>query len=149
MSFFREQELTFDHVKSITRGMHALAKVDGLHERELSLIREFYDSCARAGDPSVDEIVSSGFDIAEAKRLFATRELALLFVKNMMLLAFADGTYGRDEDTSIRSWAKELGLGADDVTGLHEATKEFLLGSLAHVENVAALRDVAKKLDLT
>ncbi|MBI4819820.1 MAG: TerB family tellurite resistance protein [Deltaproteobacteria bacterium] len=148
-AFFGEVDLTFDHVKAITRAMFALAKVDGLHERELGLIQEFYDGCARAGDPSIDDVVTGAYDHAEAAKLFNTRDLAQLFVKNMMLLAFADGVYAREEDSLLREWAKGLGLSGADVDALHESTKEFLLGSLAHIENIDALREVAKRLDLT
>ena len=38
-------------------------------------------------------------------------------------------------------------MSGDQVTGLHEATKEYLLASLSHIQNFDALKAVAKKLD--
>jgi uncharacterized tellurite resistance protein B-like protein len=146
--FFRDEQLTFEHVKSIVAGMFAVAKVDGVHDREMAMIREFYEGCARAGDPRLEEVVNAGFDPQVAKKLFETKDRARLFVKSLILLAFADGTYARAEDDLIRAIAKEFGLDGAEVDQLHQATKEYLLGALSHVQNVEALRKVAAQLDL-
>ena len=50
--FFAQHDLTFDQVKVLTHAMMAVARVDGVHDNEMRLVREFYDSCTRAGDPS-------------------------------------------------------------------------------------------------
>ena len=146
--FFAEQDLTFEHVKSLAAGMFAVARVDGVHDREMAMIREFYEGCARAGDPSLQDVVGGEIDFAEAKGLFDTPELAMLYVKSLILLAFADGQYAKVEDELIRRYAAALELDEGAVDRLHAATKEFLLGSLAHVHNIEALAAVAKKLDL-
>jgi len=145
--FFSQQDLTFDHVKALTAGMYAVARADGVHDREMGMIREFYDSARRAGDPHLEDIAGRPFDIAEARPLFEG-DMAKMFIKSMILLAFADGQYAKVEDELIRSYAGALGLANDDVDRLHAATKEFLLGSLAHVQNVEALAAVARRLDL-
>jgi uncharacterized membrane protein YebE (DUF533 family) len=147
-TFFSEQNLTFEHVKCLTNGMFAVAKVDGVHDREMAMIREFYESCARAGDPRLEEVVRQSFDIADAKRLFEGAEMSKLFVKSLILLAFADGSYAREEDALIRNIAGQLGLDDTAVDGLHQSTKEFLLSSLAHVQNLDALKEVARRLDM-
>lgn len=147
-SFFAEQNLTFEHVKCLTAGMFAVAKVDGVHDREMALIREFYESCARTGDPRLEDVVRQSFDVEDARRLFEGNEMARLFVKSLILLAFADGSYAREEDTLIRSIAAQLGLDDAAVNGLHQSTKEFLLSSLAHVQNLDALKEVARRLDM-
>ena len=147
--FFADEALSFDQVKSLTSAMFAVAKVDGVHDREMALIREFYESCSRAGDPTLEDIVGSNFDIESARALYGSPELAKLFVKSLILLAFADGTYARLEDELIRGYAREMQLADDDVDRLHAATKDYLLGSLSHVQNLEALAAVAKKLDLS
>lgn len=147
-SFFSEQNLTFEHVKCLAAGMFAVAKVDGVHDREMALIREFYEGCARAGDPRLEDVVKQNFEIEEARRLFEGDDMARLFVKSLILLAFADGSYAREEDNVIRSIAAKLGLDDAAVNGLHAATKEFLLQSLAHVQNLDALKEVARRLDM-
>ena len=145
--FFAEQNLSFDHVKSLAAGMFAVAKADGVHDREMALIREFYEGCARTGDPQLADVVGN-FDVNAAKSLFDTPESAKLFVKSLILLAFADGTYAQVEDDLIRKIGGDMGVSGEDVDNLHAATKEYLLASLAHVQNVDALTEVAKRLSL-
>jgi hypothetical protein len=147
--FFSEQNLNFDQVKALTRAMITLARVDGVHDHEMSMIREFYEGCARQGDPRLEEVVTGQFEVASAKALFHTPELQKMFMKTLMLLAFADGAYAKAEDDVIRDWSKQIGIESEEVDHLLTATKEFLLSGLAHVANVQALKDVAKKLDVS
>jgi hypothetical protein len=147
--FFPEQDLSFEQVKALTRAMLTVARVDGVHDNEMKLVREFYDSCARSGDPRLEEIASGAFDADHAKSLFNTPELALMFTKSLILLAFADGRYAKAEDDLIRSYAGAVGLAGDEVDRLLEATKEYLLGGLVHVQNVDALKEVSKRLTPT
>jgi len=147
-AFFNEQDLSFEQVRCLTAAMYAVAKVDGVHDREMSLIREFYAGCSVAGAPSLEDVVGQGFDLEEAKSLFNSPELAGLLVKSLILLAFADGTYAEAEDGLIKEYSSALGLSDEQLDGLKAATKEHLLGSLSHVQNVEALTDVAKGLSL-
>ena len=145
--FFSQHDLTFDQVKVLTHAMMAVARVDGVHDSEMRLIREFYDSCARAGDPRLEDVAGGPFDPEVAKTYFDTPELAKMFIKSLILLAFADGKYAKLEDDLVRQYAQVMGISGDEVTGLHEATKEFLLSGLSHVRNLDALKAVAKSLD--
>ncbi len=144
--FFPEQDLTFEQVKALTRAMLTVARVDGVHDNEMKLVREFYESCTRAGDPRLEDIATGRFDPDQAKGLFDTPELARMFVKSLILLAFADGHYAKAEDEMIRSYAGAVGLQRSDVDRLLEATKEYLLSGLTHVQNLDALKEVSKKL---
>ena len=145
--FFTEQSLNFDQVKALTHGLMALAKVDGIHDNEMHLIREFYEGCSRAGDPRLEDVAGGPFDINTAKPLFDTPELRKLFVKSLILLAYADGTYAQAEKDLIREYSTALGVSGDEVEALHEATKEHMLGALAHVQNLDALKAVRSRLD--
>jgi len=146
-TFFAEQELNFEQVKVLTHGLMTLAKVDGIHDNEMALIREFYESCARAGDPKLEEVAKGSFQIDKAKRLFDTPELSKLFVKSLILLAFADGEYADAEADLIREWAASLGVSSAEVDALYEATKEHMMAALAHVQNLDALKSVRQSLD--
>lgn len=146
-AFMPDPDLSFEQVRSLVRAMMALADVDGVHERERGLIEAFYAECARKGDPSLDALVSDDFDASEAKTLFGTPELARFFVKNLILLAYADGTVGEEERAWIRTQADGMGLGEDELTGLYGATKDFLMEGLSHVANVEALSAVRRRLD--
>lgn len=147
LEFFSPQNLTFDQVKCLTHALFAVAKVDGVHDNEMALIREFYESCARAGDPDLSDVAGGVFDIETAKPLFETDEARTLFMKSLILLAFADGKYATVEDDLIREYGAALGFEKEQVDNLHEATKEYLLSSLAHVQNLDALKEVRKRLD--
>lgn len=147
LEFFSPQDLNFDQVKVLTHALFAVAKVDGVHDNEMALIREFYESCSRAGDPPLSDIAGGPFDIELAKPHFESDEHKKLFLKSLVLLAFADGKYATLEDDLIRGYAEALGVGKDDMDNLHEATKEYLLGSLAHIQNLDALKEVRKRLD--
>lgn len=147
-AFYQEQDLSFEQVQCLTAAMYAVAKVDGVHDREMALIREFYDGCTMAGAPSLEDVVRVDFDLAQAKSLFASPELASLMIKSLILLAFADGTYADAEDDLIKNYSSGLGLSAAQLEGLKSATKEHLLASLSHVQNIEALTDVAKALSL-
>ena len=147
LDFINPQELTFEQVKVLTHAMFTVAKADGVHDKEMGWIRGFYESCARAGDPPLEEVAGGTFDIERAKSLFDSTDRAQLFVKTLILLAFADGRYAEVEDALIREYAAALGLTAPMVDGLHESTKEYLLQSLAHVQNLEALKQVRKRLE--
>lgn len=147
LEFFSPQDLTFEQVKVLTHALFAVAKVDGVHDNEMTLIREFYESCSRAGDPDLSDVAGGAFDIERAKACFETDEGKKLFLKSLVLLAFADGKYATVEDDLIREYAEALGVGKEEMDNLHEATKEYLLGSLAHIQNLDALKEVRKRLD--
>ncbi|MBK8014266.1 MAG: TerB family tellurite resistance protein [Deltaproteobacteria bacterium] len=145
--FFVDQDLSFEQVKALSHAMMAVARVDGVHESEMALVRGFYEGCSGRGDPSLEEVCAGPFDIAAKKSLFASPELAQMFIKSLILLAFADGQCSKPEDEAIRAYALVLGLSSEAVDQLFEATKEFLMSGLAHVENLEALKEVRRKLD--
>jgi len=147
LDFFAEQDLSFDQVKALTSGMYAVAKVDGVHDREMSMLRGFYEACTRSGDPRFEDVLQGEFDANKAAKLF-TGNAAKLYVKSLVLLAFADGHYAKAEDTMIRTIAQSFGLASADVDHLVESTKDYLLSSLAHVQNTDALKKVAQRLEL-
>ena len=145
--FFAEQPLSFEDVKVLTHALLAVARVDGVHDSEMALVREFYDGCTRKGDPRLEDVAEGPFDPDRAKVTFDTPERAKLFVKSLILMAFADGVYAKAEDELIRSYAEAVNVESSEVDALHQATKDFLMGSLAHIKNIEALREVFAKLD--
>ncbi len=147
LEFFSPQNLTFDQVKVLTHALFAVAKVDGVHDNEMALIRGFYESCTRAGDPRLEDVAGGKFDIEAAKGLFETDDSKMLFLKSLILLAFADGKYATLEDEIIREYGAALGVDGEKMDNLHEATKEYLLSSLTHIQNLDALKEVRKRLD--
>jgi len=146
--FFAEIDIDFEQVKVLCHAMMAVARVDGVHDNEMRLVRDFYDSCSRAGDPSIEEITKGELDVQAAAAAFGRDdEHRNAFVKSLILLAYADGAYGDEENRLIRELAKGVGLDDAAVDRLKEATREYLVASLSHVRNVDALREVQRELD--
>ncbi|MEM7677020.1 MAG: TerB family tellurite resistance protein, partial [Myxococcota bacterium] len=123
--FYAKQDLTFDQVKVLTHAMLAVARVDGVHDNDMRMVREFYETCSRAGDPRLEDVAGGPFDPQTAKEHFSDPDLAKLYVKSLILLAYADGEYARLEDDLIREYAEAVGVNGGEVTKLHEATKEY------------------------
>lgn len=145
--FFSEIDIDFEQVKVLCHAMMAVARVDGVHDNEMRLIRDFYASCARAGDPELEAVTQGDLPTDAAARAFGQDdEHKNLFVKSLILLAYADGAYGEQEDGLIRQMAAQVGLDDAAVDRLKEATREYLMASLSHVQNLDALREVQKDL---
>lgn len=146
MQFFQDVELTFDQVQVLARGLHTLAATDGVHAREESLIREFYDACRPAGGKSYEETVKTPFALDEALETLQRPEHRRLFIKTAWLLAFADGKITTPEREKIAEYARALNVTDAESAELQAQVKEFLLSQLTHIRNTAALADVARSM---
>ena len=131
-----------------------MALVDGVHERELALISDFYQAAPptsgrAAAAASLERVgpLDAGATSPAAGRAESHREL---FIKAAFLLAWADGQVTaaeRDEDRRVRArrWrCRRRGRS----TRLEAEVKDFLLRPLAGLANVEAATAVAKKLGL-
>lgn len=154
MDFFPEIEISALEAEAIARGLYSIATVDGIHERELALISDFY-----AGVASDDWGGGGGatFTSASLERLgpLGPKDLAdalpgaqhrELFVKAAFLCAWADGKISPAERAKIGELAGALGIASDAQTKLEAQVKDFLLRPLANLQNVEAASAVAKKL---
>jgi tellurite resistance protein len=145
MDFFPQVELTHAAAEAIARGLYAVAKVDGLHEREAGLIASFWIDAGGGGSISDLErgAAISPSDLAKALH---TPDERLMFVKTAILLTWADGKVTDQERKSVSEFASALGVDSATVENLETSVKEFLLGQLSHVQNTEATRQVAKKM---
>jgi tellurite resistance protein len=149
MDFFHEVELDGKTAEAIARGLFAVAKVDGIHEREAGLIAAFWmDAGAGHGllsDLEREETPITGSELAAALR---TTQERLLFMKTALLLTYADGKVTPEERQIISEFGTALGIDAQTIDALETAVKEYLLRHLAHLHNAEAVADVAKKLEV-
>jgi uncharacterized membrane protein YebE (DUF533 family) len=146
MDFFSEIDVNQSEAEAIARGLFAIARADGVHERELALIASFYGD-AGAGGRSLAEL--EGREPVQPAELAAglpRPELRRLFVKTAILLAWADGMVTAAERKLIDEYAAGLGIGKDELDALEEGVKDFLLGEVAHLKNTDATRKVAAEL---
>jgi tellurite resistance protein len=147
MEFFPELDVSALQAEAIARGLYAVAKVDGVHERELALISEFYCAASESSRASTASIERAGSlepkDVAQLLPGIGHRQL---FVKAAFLLAWADGQVSALERGKIAEYAKALDVGAEDQARLEAEVKDFLLRPLAALNNVESVSAVAKKL---
>lgn len=150
MEFFPDVDLSAIEAEAIARGLFAVAVVDGVHERELALIGEFYRGTAKEG-ASAASLGSTNSqlsplgpqDLAALLPGGATREL---FVKAAYLLAWVDGQVSPAERDLIAQFARALGLSPESEAALQVHVKEYLLHPLIRLANVEAVSSVARKL---
>jgi tellurite resistance protein len=146
MDFFPEVELNREQVEAMARALYAVAKTDGLHEREAGLIASFWiDAGGGAATLSELERAESPPPSALAGVLHTDAERQL-FLKTALLLTWADGKVTDAERAKVNEYAQALGVDATTLANLESGVKDYLLGHLVHVQNVDAVLDVAKKL---
>jgi tellurite resistance protein len=149
MDFFPELDVGAMEAEAIARGLYGVAKVDGLHERELALINDFYSwaEAEKAYSTALIERVGplEPNEVAGMLQGPAHREL---FVKTAFLLAWADGQVSPGERSKIAEYAKALEVSAEAQAKLEAQVKDFLLRSLAGLSNVEAVSEVAKKMGM-
>ena len=94
-------DLTIHHIQTIVQALHHLAEIDGVHEAESAMLRDFYDQCQRDGEAltSFDALLSQPFDLAANAEDFRTDDLKIALLNSCLLLAYADGHYGAAERT--------------------------------------------------
>jgi tellurite resistance protein len=149
MEFFGEIEINENEAEMFARGLYVVARAEGgVHEREEALISAFLDdvgvgalslaSLARMAPPTTKDIQAA----------LGRPEVAKLFLKTALLLAYVDGAYALDERKVIVDFATALGVNDKDLAELEQGVREYLLGHLVHLKNVDVARKVAKNLGL-
>ncbi len=141
-------ELGLDHVQAIVRGMHAVAKADGVHQVELVLLREFYENCRQevAGLSGFEDLIGAEFDLAHAKDVLTTPDLKDMFIRSCVFLGYADGLYSQAERALVARFATGLGLAEGALQEIEQQVGGELVQSVARIKNVDALKAVVSSL---
>jgi tellurite resistance protein len=145
--FSPELDITADDAEAFARGLFVVARADGgIHEREVAMIGELYAS-------TTDTATSLGalerlpqIDAATLATQIHDPEKQQLFLKTAMLLAYADGAYGKEEAKVIAGFAEAMSVAEADLRSLETQVKEFMLSQLTHIQNTDAVAQVAKEL---
>ena len=137
--------LGINHIQVIVRAMHEVAKLDGVHDAEAVMLRDFYEACQRDTDAltSFEELGRGEFDLDEAKRILDTPDRKSALLRSCLLLAYADGRYSTAEREKIRGFADGLGVPAAATLALEESVADQLMQNIARISNIDALREVA------
>lgn len=147
---YPEIEISQSEAEAIARGLFAVARADGqLHEREAGIIAQFYADVAGAASPAVlgDLERSARPEPAQLAAELARPEVRAIFIRTAVLLAYVDNRYAPGESKLIADYATAMGIGREDLAEMETMAKEFLLAQLAHIKNIDAVVEVAKKLE--
>ncbi len=144
--FFPEVNLSHEAAEAIARGLYAVARCDGLHEREAGLIASFWIEAGGGAGALSDLERSAAIKPAELAAALHTAKERQLFVKTALLLTWADGSVSDAEKKSVREFARALDVDDATLEQLDAGVKDFLLGHLVHLQNTDAAREVAKKM---
>jgi tellurite resistance protein len=146
MGLSPEQNLSAAEAETFARGLYAIARCDGVHEREAALIASFWADTG-GGPQALAELARR--DSITAKELadhLADAETRSLFIKTAILLGWADGNFSDGERKLVAEFAKALSV--SDIPTLEAQVKEYLLSHLTHLQNSASAAAVAKKLSI-
>ena len=147
-AFLEKVELQLNHVQVMVRGMYAVAQCDGVHPTELVLLKEFYEGCRASveGLASFDEVVEGEVEVAAMRDILDSTALREMFLKSCLLLAFADGVFSDCERAKLRDFASALDVDDERRAQLEDEVRDHLLKQIAHLQNLDALREVAKEM---
>lgn len=141
-------QLELHHIQFIVRALHDLANIDGLHATEEAMIKGFYELCRDDAHAPIgyDDLVREPFDPAQAADLFDAPASKAALLHSCLLLAYADGVCSAAERARIATLAEALGVSDADLALLEDQVRDHLIQQIAQIENVDALRDVAREL---
>ncbi len=147
-TFLNPVDLELKHVRVIVQSMLRIANSDGQHERELLLIREFYETCRTevAGLFDFELVMRAPFAAEEAKQALATPDLKLTCLVSALLVAYADGHVSDEEAKELCALTADIGATPELLEEARELVKDQLLLQLVRSDNIEALREIAAKL---
>lgn len=100
--------LTPEHAEVFARGLYHLATVDGLEDRERTLLEEFLEESGL--DMKFDDLAGSSFSPTEAAMALETTFLRRVFIKAAVAMVKADGVFSDKERHAIGEIADAFGL---------------------------------------
>ena len=129
------------------QGLLDLAAVDGLHENEIALVRDFF-SGSGGDSASLEELAEKGFD-PQAAAAVLDADTTQAFLMSCYMLIYADGRHSDEERLRIGEYAAALGVSEAGLEQIHDLARSFLLQNLAAgLKNQAAVAEVGSEMGL-
>ncbi len=107
------------------RGLYHLANVDGIDDREVTLISEFL--VESGSELSFEDLKGSAFSATEAAMVLETSHIRRVFVKAAIALVKADGVYSDAERHAIGQLADAFDLSNADFGDLEQEASRLSL----------------------
>jgi hypothetical protein len=146
MDFFPPTPLDSSEAEAFARGLYAVSRRDGVHEREEALIASFWADSGGGAVALAELARQPAIEPGQLAGLLQGVEKRALFLKTAVLLAWADGHASAREMALIGEFAAAFGVDGAAVERLAGEVKEYLLSHLTHLQNTDATVRVAKKL---
>ena len=99
--------MTADEIEIFARGLYWLADRDGIHEQEITLIRDFLQE---AGSELTIDDIKGGFSPLEAAQVLEATYLRRIFLRAAVALIRADGVYSDQERHALGELADVFGI---------------------------------------
>ena len=146
MSKETEMQLDRFQAEAFARGLFALAKADGVHERELALVASFWSDTGGSAAALSELSRQATITPADLAGQLRDAEVRSLFMKTAVMLTWADGEVSAAEAGLVKDFAAALEFSEQQMGQVEAEVKDYLLAHLAHIQNVEAVAEVAKKL---
>ncbi|MFZ6872020.1 TerB family tellurite resistance protein [Undibacterium sp. Di27W] len=145
--FFAPQSLSDSSIIAASKIMLQVAKTDGIHPAEVTLIKSFYEgSISTASHPSFDELLAAADTYALSANDFANEQEREMVVALSVMTGFADGTFSDAETQAVRDIAAALNLASTRFDEINEAIKDHMLAQISHLPDAGSVAVVAKEL---
>lgn len=144
-------QLTKEQTEAICLALFDLAKVDGVDEREMALIGDFWQSSG-GSDDELEALLKRSFDLEAAVTTVKAGGEKIIdsFFMSCYLLIFADGVFSEEEQVRIRDYGKAF---FGDIAALEKydlQARLFLLSNFSvGLRNKDAIRQAGLMLGLT
>lgn len=147
MSDVQGDSMTAAQVLVLVDGMLSTARIDGVHPKEVDLIRTFYNEQRKPDMPDFDAVVAAtGKDPALASHLDDDAAFAEQLVLMCLMTGYADGKLSDAERTHVLGLARQLGVAEAKFEELLLQVKDSLIASLAHLPDAESVAALAKTL---
>lgn len=147
MSVVPNDSMTSAQVLLLVDSMLATARIDGVHPKEVDLIRTFYNEQRQSGMPDFDAVVSAaGKDPALASHTGSDAGFAEQLVLMCLMTGYADGKLSDAERAHVLGLAKQLNVAEAKFEELLLQVKDSLIASLAHLPDAESVAALAKTL---
>ena len=147
MTVVQGETMTSAQLLVLVDSMLSTARIDGVHNKEVELIRGFYNEQRKPEMPDFDAVfAATGHDPALASHLNSDPAFAEQLVLMCLMTGYADGKLSDGERAHVLGLAKQLGVAEAKFEELLLQVKDSLIASLAHLPDAESVAALAKTL---
>jgi hypothetical protein len=143
----QRDSMTSLQVLVLVDSMLSTAQIDGVHPKEVDLIRTFYNEQRQPDMPDFEAVMgAAGKDPSRIANLDRDAGFAEQLVLMCLMTGYADGKLSDAERAHVLDLAKPLGVAEAKFEELLLQVKDSLIASLAHLPDAESVAALAKTL---